>query len=35
MQYRACVRALAEELGVEADPATVELYDRIRRHELV
>jgi DNA-binding SARP family transcriptional activator len=35
MQYRACVRALAEELGVEADPATVELHDRIRRHEPV
>jgi DNA-binding SARP family transcriptional activator len=35
MQYRACVRALAEELGVEPDPATVGLHDRIRRHEPV
>ena len=35
MQYRACVRALAEELGVEADPATATLYDQIRRHEPV
>ncbi len=35
LQYRACVRALADELGVNADPATVNLYDKIRRHELV
>jgi DNA-binding SARP family transcriptional activator len=33
MQYRACVRALTEELGVEPDPATAELHDQIRRHE--
>jgi DNA-binding SARP family transcriptional activator len=33
MQYRMCVQALADELGVEADPATTELYQQIRRHE--
>jgi DNA-binding SARP family transcriptional activator len=33
MQYRACVRALAGELGVGPDPATTELRDKIRRHE--
>ncbi len=35
MQYRACQRALADELGVDADPATTELQRRIRRHERV
>jgi DNA-binding SARP family transcriptional activator len=35
MQYRACVRALAGELGVDADPATTKLHDQIRRHEPV
>jgi DNA-binding SARP family transcriptional activator len=35
MQYRMCARALAEELGVETDPATAELHEHIRRHERV
>jgi hypothetical protein len=35
MQYRMCVQALTDELGVEADPATTELYQHIRRHERV
>jgi DNA-binding SARP family transcriptional activator len=35
MQYRMCARALAEELGVETDPSTVELHEHIRRHERV
>jgi DNA-binding SARP family transcriptional activator len=35
LQYRACVRALADELGVAADPATASLHDQIRRHEPV
>jgi DNA-binding SARP family transcriptional activator len=35
LQYRACVRALAGELGVAADPATTSVYDQIRRHEPV
>jgi DNA-binding SARP family transcriptional activator len=35
MQYRICARALAEELGVETDPATAELHEHIRRHERV
>jgi DNA-binding SARP family transcriptional activator len=35
MQYRMCVQALADELGVEADPATIELYQHIRGHERV
>jgi len=35
MQYRLCARALAEELGVETDPATAELHEHIRRHERV
>jgi DNA-binding SARP family transcriptional activator len=35
MQYRACARALAEELGVETDPSTMELHQHIRRHERV
>jgi len=35
MQYRMCVQALADDLGVEADPATTELYQHIRGHERV
>lgn len=35
VQYRMCARALAEELGVETDPATAELHEHIRRHERV
>ena len=35
MQYRMCRQALADELGVEADPATTELYQHIRGHERV
>jgi DNA-binding SARP family transcriptional activator len=35
MQYRACARALADELGVETDPATMELHQHIRQHERV
>jgi DNA-binding SARP family transcriptional activator len=35
MQYRVCGRSLADELGVGADPVTVELHDQIRRHEPV
>ena len=35
VQYRACVRALAAELGVGPDPATTELHQRIRQHEAV
>jgi DNA-binding SARP family transcriptional activator len=35
MQYRVCARALADELGVETDPATTELHERIRSHERV
>jgi DNA-binding SARP family transcriptional activator len=35
IQYHACVQALARELEVGPDPATVDLYDRIRRHERV
>jgi len=35
MQYRACARALADELGVETDPSTAELHRRIRRRERV
>jgi DNA-binding SARP family transcriptional activator len=35
MQYRACARALSDELGVGTDPATTELHQRIRRHERV
>jgi DNA-binding SARP family transcriptional activator len=35
MQYRMCARALADELGVETDPATAELHEHIRRHERV
>jgi DNA-binding SARP family transcriptional activator len=35
MQYRACARALANELGVETDPSTMELHQHIRQHERV
>lgn len=35
MQYRACVRALADELGVEPEQATWGLNERVRRHEAV
>ena len=35
MQYRACVQALAVELGVDPDPATARLHDQIRKHEPV
>jgi DNA-binding SARP family transcriptional activator len=35
MQYQACARALAAELGVDAGPATASLHDQIRRHEPV
>jgi DNA-binding SARP family transcriptional activator len=35
IQYRACVRALESELGVEPDSATVDLHNQIRRHEPV
>ena len=35
LQYRACVQALAAELGVDADPATARLHDQIRGHEPV
>jgi DNA-binding SARP family transcriptional activator len=35
LQYRACVQALAAELGVDADPATARPHDQIRRHEPV
>lgn len=35
MQYRICARALADELGVETEPATEELHEHIRRHERV
>jgi DNA-binding SARP family transcriptional activator len=35
LQYRACVQALAAELGVDADPATARLHDQIRKHESV
>jgi len=35
MQYRACVRTLESELGVEPDLATVTLHNQIRHHEPV
>jgi DNA-binding SARP family transcriptional activator len=35
MQYRICARALADELGVEADPSTMQLHQQIRRHQRV
>jgi len=35
MQYRMCARALADELGVEAEPSTMELHQQIRRHQRV
>jgi DNA-binding SARP family transcriptional activator len=34
-QYRACANALDRELGVDPDPATVALAQRIRRHQPV
>jgi DNA-binding SARP family transcriptional activator len=34
-QYQACADALDRELGVDPDPATVALAQRIRRHEPV
>jgi DNA-binding SARP family transcriptional activator len=34
-QYQACVEALRDELDVEPDPATTQLYERIRRREQV
>ena len=35
IQYRACVRALADQLGVSADPVTARLHDQIRQHQYV
>ena len=35
IQYRACVRTLESELGVEPDSATVNLHNQIRRREPV
>jgi DNA-binding SARP family transcriptional activator len=35
LQFRACVQALAAELGVDPDPATARLHDQIRKHEPV
>jgi DNA-binding SARP family transcriptional activator/tetratricopeptide (TPR) repeat protein len=35
IQYRLCVRALTDELGVGADPATARLHDQIRQHQYV
>jgi DNA-binding SARP family transcriptional activator len=35
IQYRACVRALANQLGVSADPVTARLHDQIRQHQYV
>ena len=35
IQYRACVRALADQLGVGADPLTTRLHDQIRQHQYV
>jgi DNA-binding SARP family transcriptional activator len=35
IQYRACVRTLESELGVEPDVATVKLHNQIRHHEPV
>jgi DNA-binding SARP family transcriptional activator len=34
-QYRACAAALDRELGVDPDPATVALAQRIRGHQPV
>lgn len=34
-QYQACLEALDAELGVAPAPATTQLYERIRRHEVV
>ena len=35
IQYRACVRALADQLGVSADPVTARLHGQIRQHQYV
>jgi DNA-binding SARP family transcriptional activator len=35
LQYRACVRALLSDLGVQPSPETERLYECIRRHEPV
>ena len=35
IQYRACVRALSDELGVSVEPATARLHDQIRQHRYV
>jgi len=35
IQYRACVRTLESELGIEPDVATVRLHDQIRSHQQV
>jgi len=35
LQYRLCAQALADELGVETDPSTRDLHQRIRGHERV
>jgi DNA-binding SARP family transcriptional activator len=35
IQYRACVRALSDELGVSVEPATAMLHDQIRQHRYV
>jgi DNA-binding SARP family transcriptional activator len=35
IQYRACVRTLESELGVEPELATIELHNQIRSHEPV
>ncbi len=34
-QYQSCIKALADELGVEPLPSTIRLADQIRRHEYV
>jgi DNA-binding SARP family transcriptional activator len=34
-QYRACADALDRELGVDPDPATVTLAQRVRHHQPV
>lgn len=35
IQYRSCVRALSDELGVSVEPATARLHDQIRQHRYV
>jgi hypothetical protein len=35
IQYRVCVRALSDELGVSVEPATARLHDQIRQHRYV